>query len=92
MNIEDLATCSWETIASLSYDELSKVCEPFYGVTRPELITKPSPAVQQSKQMSLNLSPQQMQALKLAEENGLDVALLMKSFAKNGNERIDTNQ
>ncbi len=82
MTIEELATASWETIEKLSFQELEVILSPFYGVTRPELITKPSKSVEQAKQLTLNLSPQQQAALRLAEENGVDVALIMKSFAK----------
>jgi len=75
MNIEELADLPWEKLKALSDDELRKILEPYFNVTRPERQLK---VEKKTIEPQMYLSPQKKAALAMLQEEGLDLGFLTR--------------
>lgn len=74
MTIEELADLTSDKLKALSEEELRKILEPYFNVTRPERIEKVTVSKPAAEQ--IYLSPQKKAALAMLAEEGVDMSFL----------------
>ncbi len=75
MTIEELAEQTVDKLKALSNEDLTKILEPYFPKTRPELVKKARVESKQ-KELPVYISPAKSKAMALLEEEGIDLSFL----------------
>ena len=73
MNLEDLLGYDASQLEAITDEELVKLCEPFFNVTRPELAIKPN---RQPTNTVVPITPSMQAKMKVLAGLGIDVSHL----------------